>query len=115
MQDALIKPLHDITYAADVLLLQTELSDAQRGFLQSAYDASRTMLEMVVSFPAVDSQYASELYSYEASSHLASIIGYTEMLLDEDDGVLSEKQRQHLRQIHAAGKQIVRDLPEPIP
>jgi signal transduction histidine kinase len=112
MQDALLPPLKEITRTADVLLLETDLNDTQRRFLQAVYDAAKTMLDMVVSFPTIDNERAFEVFAYEVRSLLASMIGYVELLLDEDDGALSESQRVSVNRIRAAGKQIVRSLPE---
>jgi hypothetical protein len=111
MQEQLLQPLSEILRTADRLLLESELNDTQRGFLQSAYDAAHRMMEMVVSFPNVAGDYAGEVFSYEARSHLASIIGYAELLLDEDDGDLNTTQREYIGQVQMIGKRMVRFLP----
>lgn len=111
MQERLLQPLTEIIRTADRLLLESDLNDTQRVFLQAAYDSATKMMEMVVSFPVVDGEHANEVFSYEARSHLASIIGYAELLLDEDDGELNTSQRDYIGQVQMVGKRMVRFLP----
>lgn len=67
---------------------------------------------MVVSFPGMEGEHNREVFSYEARSHLTSIIGYAELLLDEDDGELDTSQRDYIGQVQMVGKRLVRFLPE---
>jgi signal transduction histidine kinase len=52
------------------------------------------------------------MLSYEARSHLASIIGYTEMLLEEDGEGLIDVQRDYLQAIHDDGQYMLDQLNE---
>lgn len=112
MQNHLISSLENICDTANDLLLETDLDDIQRGYLQITYDSTRTMLDMVISFPGLDSHRAVQVFSHEARSYLASIIGYAELMLDEDEGLLVEEQKDRLRSISATGKYLTRLLNE---
>lgn len=107
MQDEMLKPLTDIRQAAEAVL-ETELDDLQRNYIEATRDSARGMIELIVSFPAVEWERGREVFSYEARSHLSSIIGYAELLLDEDDGPLSEHQRVNIHRIRTAGKHLLR-------
>ncbi|MBC8099501.1 MAG: hypothetical protein H7Y11_08660 [Armatimonadetes bacterium] len=108
---AVVHNLLEISHSADALLLDTNLNDAQHGFVQAMYADAKRMLDMVVSFPDVNSPRALEVFSYESRSHLSSIIGYAELLLDGDEGSLDDFQVACVMRINAAGAQIMRFLP----
>ncbi|MBL8164771.1 MAG: hypothetical protein JNJ61_22490 [Anaerolineae bacterium] len=69
--------------------------------------AAESMSEMVVSFPEDMSNSAQEIFSFEARSSLATIIGYSELLLEAVDGGLNDAQRQHVRDIRTAGSRML--------
>jgi len=64
----------------------------------------------VVSIPDLTWDKTRELLSFETRSHLSSIIGYAEVLLEEGEDTMTEQQRELLRMIRSGGKQILKRL-----
>lgn len=107
MQDEMLRPLTDIRHTADALL-ETDLDDTHMTTIQSMSNSARELIELIVSFPEVEWERGREVFSYEARSSLATLIGYTEMLLEDTEGPLNQPQRDNLRLIQAAGRHLLR-------
>lgn len=111
MLEQLLTPLGRIISAADAILTTTVLDDElQRKFIHSIFTVATDMRAMVVATPDLTWDKARVLFSYESRQHLASIIGYAEVMLEEDEGVLNDDQRQRLITIHKNGKIILKRL-----
>lgn len=107
MQDEMLRPLTDIRHTADALL-ETDLDDLQVNTIQTMSNSARELIELIVSFPEVEWDHGREVFSYDARSSLATLIGYTEMLLEGEDGPLTQAQRDNLGYIQAAAKHLLR-------
>jgi len=109
MNDELIVPLNRINDSARDLLTKTRLTFAQERIAQSIENVAKTMLGMVIGVPDFTWETATEVLSFEARSHLASIIGYAEVLLDEDnnDMPLTEQQNAYINTIRKDGAQLL--------
>ena len=109
MKDELVVPLSRIHDSAQGLLTKTTLTFAQERIVQSIENVAREMLEMVIGVPDVTWETATEVLSFEARSHLASIIGYAEILLDEDDNdmPLTEQQSTYINIIRTDGRKLL--------
>lgn len=109
MKDELIVPLSRVSDSARDLLTKTTLTFAQERIVQSIENVAKTMLEMVIGVPDFTWETATEVLSFEARSHLASIIGYAEVLLDEEDNdmPLTEQQSAYINTIRKDGRQLL--------
>jgi hypothetical protein len=112
MREELLTPVENIIRSSETLLVETEFSDMQRKFVQSINSDAIQFYDMLVSIPNLTWGRAREMLSYEARSHLASIIGYTEMLLEEDGEGLIDVQRDYLQAIHDDGQYMLDQLNE---
>lgn len=111
MMEELLSPLERIIVSADELLTSTVLDDERhRKFIRSIFDDATGMRDLVLSMPDLAWGHAHEIFSYESRSHLASIIGYAEVLLEEEEDLLSSQQRDRLRLIRSSGRQILKHL-----
>lgn len=111
MIEELLTPLERIIAAADELLTNTVLDDElHRKFIHSIFTHATEMRDLLITIPDLTWHKARELLSFETRSHLASIIGYAEVMLEEEEGYLSDPQRELLRLIRSAGKQILKRL-----
>lgn len=107
--EELITPLERINVTGKSLLADTELTFAQERIVQSIVTVTQTLYELVITIPDLTWDKARELLSFETRSHLASIIGYAEVLLDEE-GTLSEIQNSHMKAIREDGKLLLERL-----
>jgi signal transduction histidine kinase len=113
MKDELLAPLSTIIQAAEVLISdETDGIDApiQLKFLHTIHSDAVQLYDVVVSLPDLTWERAKEVLSYESRSHLASIIGYAEILLDEADGPLTDKQKEIVERIDASGRRLLSRL-----
>jgi hypothetical protein len=111
MLDDLLTPLGHIITAADDILTKTALDDElQRKFIHSIFTVATDMRDLVFATPDLTWDKARIIFSYESRQHLASIIGYAEVMLEEDEGVLNNDQRRRLITIHKNGKVILKRL-----
>lgn len=106
MREDLLIPLEDINDAAQILLSETELDFQHEQIIQSIYHVSQSLTDLVVSIPDFTWDKAREVFSFETRSHLASIIGYAEDLLD-DDNALTDSQHDLIKQIRYAGSTLL--------
>lgn len=110
MRDELLNPLTYILERCDVLLAETSLDFSQERMITAIKSVCREMVDLVISVPDLTWDKARELLSYEARSHLATVIGYTEELLDESEGSLDETQQIAVTDIHEAGVYLLEQL-----
>ncbi len=110
MKDELLNPLANIVNAAQSLISDDSESvddPLQQKYVHAIHDDAVRLYDLVVSFPDLTWQRVREMLNYEARSHLASIIGYAEILLDEVDGPLTDNQRQLVHYISTNGKHLL--------
>jgi signal transduction histidine kinase len=112
MSDELLAPLNWMISITDKLLTESNLNDLQRKFLVHISDETKELRMLILSFSDVNTEQAKEMMSYEGRSQLTSIIGYSEVLLDEIEGVLSDEQRDLLHEVHSSGRQLLIQLSE---
>ncbi|MBZ0282700.1 MAG: hypothetical protein K8L97_18305 [Anaerolineae bacterium] len=108
MRERFLKPLAAIGEICERLLTADEvLNLAQERFIESIATAAQIMTDSIISFPDTELENAGEVLSYEARSHLASIIGYAESLLDEFDGTLTAAQAEQIQSIRTHGTRMI--------
>lgn len=113
MQKQLLNSTDTITTVCETLLAETDgpLSVYQQRMAEAMLQAAHALHDLLVSLPDTETANVKKLLSYEARSHLASIIGYAEVLLDEEDEeALHDKQREEAQAIQAAGKQMLNQI-----
>lgn len=107
----LIDPLERIKLMSSSLLANTDLTFSQEQIVQSIDTVTQTLYELVISIPDLTWDKAREMLSFETRSHLASIIGYAELLLDDaQDGLLTKAQHTHVKSIRDDGKLLLHRL-----
>lgn len=108
----LIAPLKTMLDAADGLRQDVDdaLNTVQSRVVEAIHRTAKDLYETVISIPDVTWEKARKRLDYEARSHLASIIGYAEVLLEQNDGAINDDQRIHLQRIRAAGLDVIRQL-----
>lgn len=104
-REEFINPLNAVINACESLQGESELSFYQERFVDAMLRSAHTMRDLVISIPEIAS--AREILSYEARSHLASIIGYAEVLLDQVEGRLTPTQQRHVQAVRANGAQML--------
>lgn len=109
MFNALFNPLSAIIQDSDTLLAQDYglLNTVQERFIESIMAVARDLQSLFASMSGLSNEAAAELLSYETRSHLASIIGYAEVLLDQTEGALTDEQAHFVQQIRANGTQLL--------
>lgn len=109
MLNSLFAPLDAILQAADQLHAQDDgiLNAVQEKLVESIASVARDMQTLFVSLSGLSSESVRELLSFETRSHLASIIGYAEVLLDQSEGALTAEQAQLVQQVRANGTQLL--------
>ncbi len=110
MEDELLTPLANIINSAEMLIADESdgvLDPLRQKFVHSIHTDAVRLYDLVVSIPDLSWQKAREMLSYESRSHLASVIGYAEILLDEADGSLTDNQKQLVDHIHSSGSHLL--------
>jgi hypothetical protein len=108
-RDELLAPLINIADSCKALLDDSNgmLSVSQERVVSSMFEVDRTLYDLIISLPDVGITSVQKLLSYETRSHLASIIGYAEVLLDETEGTLTAIQAEHAEAIHQNGRYVL--------
>ena len=104
--DDILQPLVRIIHQSNTLLLDTDFNDLQRKFIHTIYTSSTNLRDLFLSILDLQTDSLREFVSFETRSSLASIIGYAEELLDEEEGKLSSHQREVMFEIRTDAKQI---------
>jgi len=110
MQDELLTPIQRISEAAQHLRNEATINFAQERLLTGIDQVAKQLQTLILTTPDLTWDKARELLSFEARDHLASIIGYAELLLDDSDGTLDKDQTQYAHQIRANGKSLLARL-----
>lgn len=110
MQNELMTPINHIIAATQHLRDEATINLAQERLLTAIAHVAGEMRTLILAIPDPNWDKAREVLSFEARGYLASIIGYAEMLLDEDDGTLNTDQIQYAHQIRANGKSLLARL-----
>ena len=108
MRERFLKSLTEISEICERLLTADEvLNLGQERVVEAIAAAAQNMTDSIISFPDTELDTAGEVLSYEARSHLASIIGYAESLLDELDGALTDAQAEQIQAIRTHGTKMI--------
>jgi len=107
MIDQLLAPLNWISGIVNKLLKEETFNDMQRTFLYNIATEVEALRTLLLTIPDVTAERAKQLLSYEGRSHLASVIGYAEELVDETEGELTDIQRDLLFDVRANSMQLV--------
>lgn len=105
MDAELLASLQHMQTIADRLLARATVTDLERKFLTNIADETRELLLLIISLPDYDHERVKSILSYEGRSRLSSIIGYAEVLLEEND--FQPAIRDQLESLHAGGEQIL--------
>ena len=103
MREELLGPLGRIIELCNTLQGETLLNIQQETLVDTIKGVARDLFDVVISVPDLTWDKAREILSYEAREHLASVIGYAELLLEEEDGPLNDLQGDYLLQIREDG------------
>ena len=112
MLNELLTSSNTIISAADELLTQTTISHLQRKFALSIASEAKELHSLIVTLSESTMEQAKQMLSFDGRSHLTSIIGYAEVLLDEVEGELTDHQSDLLYEIEAHGKQLLVQISE---
>jgi hypothetical protein len=106
-REEFLNSLNTIILACEAITNEadSELNFYQERFVDAMLRAAVTMRDLIISIPDIGN--AREILSYEARSNLASIIGYSEVLLDQVEGKLTATQQRHVQAIRANGAQLL--------
>jgi hypothetical protein len=112
MKNELVAPLQAVLHATDALMADTDetLNALQSQCVRAIHQVAGILMDLIVSIPDLNWDKARTMLDFETRSHLASIIGYAEVLLDQDEGPLSTDQEQLVHQIRAGGKLVLNRL-----
>lgn len=107
MLDQFMAPLNWIIGVIDKLLTEETVNDLQRTFLYNILTEAKALRSLLLTIPDATTEAARNLLSFEGRSHLSTIIGYIEELLDEMDGDLTDEQRDLLFEARASSMQLL--------
>lgn len=110
MVEDLLAPLNWTIGIIDKLLTEETFNDMQRTFLVNSSTQAHELRSLLLTVPALPSDKGRELLSFDGRSHLSTIIGYTEELLDEIEGELSDDQRDLLFEVRSSCMQLLSQL-----
>jgi signal transduction histidine kinase len=110
MAEQLFAPLNWIIGIAEKLLTEETFNDKQRGFLLKIAKEAQALRTLALTILDISQPNAKENLSYDGRSHLSSIIAYTEELLDEIEGELSDNQRDLLFEARSSAKQLLSEI-----
>lgn len=96
MRDNLLYHLREVVDASDYLLRETILNNLQRKFIHSIHTVAIDLRQLILMTPDdfLTQDRARELFSFETREHLASVIGYAEVLGEKAEGPLNEVQTE---------------------
>jgi hypothetical protein len=81
------------------MLNDSSFNRTQHQFLEAIGNEAYAMLRMLSSLPDVGIERVRRTLDFESRSHLNIIIGFCDALLDEEDGKLTDKQRELLNDL----------------
>lgn len=110
MTEQLLAPLNWLIGIVDKLLSENTFNDRQHDFLLKISQESHALRSLALTVVDLSQENARQTLSYEGRSHLSSIIAYTEELLDEIEGDLTDDQRDLLFEVRSSARQLLSDL-----
>lgn len=99
MVEELLTPLKSVIKVVDTLLEEDTFNDMQRTFLYNISTEAHKLQSVLLTIPDLSYENAKHLLSFEGRSHLSSVIGYTEELIEEAEGQLNDEQGTVLEQV----------------
>lgn len=106
MLEAILSHLERILNATDVLLLDTGLDDEQQFLVHRIFTTARVLRDLFLSLPAVEAGSLIRMVSFETRDRLSGIIGYAEIMLEEEQ-LLAVSQRRQVHEIRKMGTQLL--------
>ena len=111
MLEQLLAPLNWIIGIVDKLLIEENFNDMQRKFLFNIATGAHDLRSLLLtSAPVASLEKSREVMSFDGRSYLSAIIGYSEELLDEVEGELTDEQRDLLFEVRSSAMQLLSDL-----
>ncbi len=109
MQDDIVQPLITIIENANSLLGESGLDDGQQQVVHTILGEATKLRDLVIAVSDITMEKVMMVLDFEARQQLASIIGYTEMLLDDSD-LLTQRQGRLLETIRRAGLSLLKAI-----
>lgn len=110
MRNMFLEPLDSIIASSETLLLATELEDLTRRLIEGIHTSANQLRDLIISLPDLTWDNAKIVLSYETRTHMATMMGYAESLLDGDHGDLPSYYTARIQEIHAHCKQLLARL-----
>lgn len=106
MAEQLLAPLNWLIGMVEMLLREEGFTEKQQEFLVNISKEAEALREILH-----DPEFKpKEALSFNGRSHLSSIVGYTEELLDEIEGELNDDQRDLLFEVRSSAKQLLEEI-----
>jgi len=99
MRDDLLTPLGRITKSCNQLQSETMLTMQQENMIDNIRAMSDELFGVIISVPDLTWDKARELLSFEARDKLTAMLGFAEILLDQEEGPINDKQAEIIQQI----------------
>lgn len=107
METRIVKAIAMTLEATDYVLVRTTLNELQREYALKMLSVATALRDLVITTPEGMIELAPAFFSFEVREQLNALIGYAELLLDESDGELSNRQREALHEARSASKQLL--------
>lgn len=104
MENDLLTPLQSVIQASEALMT-TSLSRSQDQVNRTIHRVAADLFRKLKAIPDVHQD--TRLLSFETRSHLATMTGYAEMLLDDAPGALTPEQVRLLQTIRSGSNRIL--------
>jgi hypothetical protein len=109
MQDSIVQPLVTVIDSANALLVEAGLDDGQQQVVHTILNEATKLRDLVIAVDSITLEKVLVVFDFEARQQLASIIGYTEMLLDDSDQ-LTQRQGRLLETVRRAGLSLLKAI-----
>lgn len=107
MQEKIVKAIVLTLDVTDYILVKTTLNELQRDYVLNMFNVATELRDFIITTPEGMMEIAPAFFGFEVRSQLNALIGYAELLLDESDGELSNRQREAIHEARSAGKQLL--------
>lgn len=110
MAERMLAPINWIVGIVDKLLSEDTFNDKQQIFLMTIEKEAQALQTLIATFEEQEQAKAKETLNIDGQSHLSSIIGYTEKLLDEVESKQMDTQRDLLFEMRFQARQLLAEI-----
>jgi signal transduction histidine kinase len=110
MVEQLLAPLNWLIGIAEKLLNEEAFNDKQHEFLATIVKEAEALRILVLTIVDPSEEKAKATLSFDGRSLLSTIVAYTEELLDEIEGELTDTQRDLLFEVRSSAKQLLDEI-----